>query len=119
MGPRIIFHISADSAYLSWEAAYRIQHGDSPDLRTVPSVAGGPGLIIVPPNYGLYMQCSRAIGGILREYSPFVEQYAVDEYFMDMTDMEKIYRDLLDLAYKLEKRVRRIGFCCKYWNFKQ
>lgn len=38
---RIIFHIDANSAYLSWEAAYRLQHGEKIDLRTIPSIVGG------------------------------------------------------------------------------
>lgn len=41
MNKRIIFHIDANSAYLSWEAAYRLQHGESVDLRTIPSIVGG------------------------------------------------------------------------------
>ena len=38
---RLIFHIDANSAYLSWEAAYRLQQGEQLDLRTIPSVIGG------------------------------------------------------------------------------
>lgn len=38
---RLIFHIDVNSAYLSWEAAYRLQHGSKLDLREVPSVVGG------------------------------------------------------------------------------
>jgi len=38
---RLIFHIDANSAYLSWEAAYRLQQGEQLDLRLVPSVVGG------------------------------------------------------------------------------
>jgi DNA polymerase-4 len=41
MSQRIIFHIDVNSAYLSWEAVHRLQHGDPLDLRTVPSVVGG------------------------------------------------------------------------------
>jgi len=116
MSQRIIFHIDVNSAYLSWEAVHRLQHGDPLDLRTVPSVVGGdpvtrhgivltksipakkfniqtgesilsasakcPGLIIVRPNYGLYMQCSRAFGDVLREYSPLIEQYSIDELYV-------------------------------------
>ncbi|AHF11244.1 hypothetical protein DEHRE_02290 [Dehalobacter restrictus DSM 9455] len=116
MSRRIIFHVDVNSAYLSWEAVHRLQHGDPLDLRTVPSVVGGnpetrhgiiltksipakkygiktgesvyeakakcPKLIIVPPNYLLYMQCSTAFGDILREYSPQVEQYSIDELYV-------------------------------------
>jgi DNA polymerase-4 len=38
---RLIFHIDANSAYLSWEATYRLQQGEQLDLRTIPSVIGG------------------------------------------------------------------------------
>src|SRR5690554_1545813 len=111
-GDRIILHIDVNSAYLSWEAAYRLQHGASLDLREVPSVVGGneekrhgivlaksipakrrgihtgevlwqarskcPDLIVVPPDYSLYMQCSNALIDLLSEYSPLIERYSVD-----------------------------------------
>lgn len=114
MGNQIIFHLDVNFAYLSWDAVHRIQHGETLDLRIVPSVVGGnpethhgivltksipakiyniqtgetiytakaKWLIIVPPNYGLYMQCSRAFGDILRGYSPLGEQYSIDELYV-------------------------------------
>ena len=33
--------IDVNSAFLSWEAVYRLQHGETVDLRTIPSVVGG------------------------------------------------------------------------------
>lgn len=41
MDSRIIMHIDVNSAYLSWEAAWRLQHGAEIDLREIPSVVGG------------------------------------------------------------------------------
>ena len=41
MKDRIIFHIDVNSAYLSWSAAYRLQQGDSLDIRAIPSIVGG------------------------------------------------------------------------------
>ncbi|WP_139905441.1 DNA polymerase Y family protein [Clostridium thermarum] len=38
---RLIFHIDVNSAYLSWEAVYRLQHGEDVDLREIASVVGG------------------------------------------------------------------------------
>ena len=145
MSQRIIFHIDVNSAYLSWEAVHRLQHGDPLDLRTVPSVVGGdpvtrhgivltksipakkfdiktgesifsasakcPGLVIVPPNYGLYMQCSKAFGDILREYSPLIEQYSIDEYFVDFSNMERLYKDPVETAYMIKDRIKNeLGF---------
>ena len=38
----IIFHIDVNSAFLSWEAVYRIAHrGGELDLREIPSAVGG------------------------------------------------------------------------------
>ena len=145
MSNRMIFHIDVNSAYLSWEAVHKLQHGDTLDLRTVPSVVGGdpvtrhgivltksmpakkydiqtgetlysakakcPELIIVPPNYSLYMQCSRAFGDILREYSPLVEQYSIDEYFMDFTNMGRVHADPVATAYMIKDRIKEeLGF---------
>ncbi len=36
-----IMHIDANSAYLSWEAVYRLQNGSQVDLREIPSVVAG------------------------------------------------------------------------------
>ncbi|KGK85913.1 DNA polymerase IV [Desulfosporosinus sp. HMP52] len=145
MSQRIIFHIDVNSAYLSWEAVHRLQHGDPLDLRTVPAVIGGnpetrhgivltksipakkfdiqtgesvfsakakcPKLIIVPPNYGLYMQCSKAFGDILREYSPLIEQYSIDEYFMDFSNMGRIFKDPVEAAYTIKDHIKNeLGF---------
>ena len=39
---RRIFHIDVNSAYLSWEAVYRLWHeGSDLDLREIPSAVGG------------------------------------------------------------------------------
>lgn len=37
----VYFHIDVNSAFLSWSAAHRLQHGASLDIRTIPSVVGG------------------------------------------------------------------------------
>ena len=42
MSDRTIFHIDVNSAFLSWEAVYRLKHlGGKLDLRTIPSAVGG------------------------------------------------------------------------------
>lgn len=39
---QVIFHIDVNSAFLSWEACYRIHHhGGKLDLRTIPLAVGG------------------------------------------------------------------------------
>jgi len=42
MAERVIFHVDANSAFLSWTAAYRVKVlGEKEDLRDVPSVVAG------------------------------------------------------------------------------
>ncbi|MCM1048440.1 MAG: DNA polymerase IV [Clostridiales bacterium] len=38
---RIIFHIDVNSAFLSWSALDKLQHGSDIDLRSVPAIIGG------------------------------------------------------------------------------
>lgn len=40
MGDRLIFHIDVNSAFLSWEATWRVLNGEA-DIREIPSVVGG------------------------------------------------------------------------------
>lgn len=37
----VYFHIDVNSAFLSWSAIHRLQHGEKLDIRTIPSVVGG------------------------------------------------------------------------------
>lgn len=142
---RIIFHIDVNSAYLSWESVYRLQHGAAVDLRDIPSAVGGdeasrhgiilaksgpakkykihtgeslfaakqkcPNLVIVPPHYDLYMQCSAALIRLLEEYSPDIQIFSIDECFMDYTNTEKLLGEPLALAYKIKERIKEeLGF---------
>lgn len=143
---RVIFHIDANSAFLSWEAVYRLHHlGGSLDLREVPSAVGGdkskrhgiilaksipakkykiqtgepvtdalrkcPHLILVPPNYNLYQKSSEAFVRILKEYSSEVEQYSIDECFVDMTSTVSLFGEAEDVANEIRERVyNELGF---------
>ena len=143
---KIIFHIDVNSAFLSWEAVYRLAHkGSALDLREVPSAVGGdvtkrhgiilaksipakkygvqtgetlsearrkcPDLLLAPPNYGLYRECSAAFLGILREYSDLVEQYSIDEAFVDMTESCHLFGAPEETAGQIKDRIRdELGF---------
>ena len=146
MFEKIIYHIDVNSAFLSWEATYRIHHkGGKVDLREQVAAVGGyvtmrhgiilaksipakqyniktgesllearqkcPDLIIVPPNYNLYEQCSAAFMRILREYSDTVEQYSIDEAFVDMTATCHLFGTPEETAHVIKDRIRdELGF---------
>lgn len=142
----VIFHIDVNSAFLSWEAVYRLTHkGGQQDLREIPSAVGGDitlrhgiilaksipakkygirtgesipeakrkysNLVLVPPNYGLYEQCSAAFLEILREYSDVVEQYSIDEAFVDMSTSCHLFGTPEETALQIKDRIREeLGF---------
>ena len=141
---RIVFHIDVNSAFLSWESAYRVKRGMD-DLRLVPSAIGGdrdkrtgvilaksipakkygvktgepvgmalkkcPTLILARPNFALYESCSKAFMDICKQYTPIVEKFSIDECFLDMTGMEKIYPDILVTANEIKNRIKNeLGF---------
>lgn len=66
---------------------------------------------MVPPDYDLYMSCSDAMYGILKQYSPLIQRYSIDECFMDYTASAPRFGDPVALALRIGDRMRReLGF---------
>lgn len=142
---RTIMHIDVNSAFLSWQAVYNLQRGETLDLREIPSVVGGsqadrrgivlaksipakkfgiitgevlwqarqkcPELVVVPPNYDLYMKCSNALYELLKEYSPKLQRFSIDELFLDYTGMEIHFGDAVTAAHIIKDRIKKeLGF---------
>ncbi len=141
MSEPLIFHIDVNSAFLSWEASYRVNTlGEEEDLRLIPSAVGGdierrhgivlakstpakkykittgeplvnalkkcPNLVIVPPNFDLYVKCSSELMKLLKEYAPEVEQYSIDEAFCNMTGTSMLYGSPVEFANKLKDIIK-------------
>jgi len=70
-----------------------------------------PGLIIVPPNYYLYMKCSNTLYGLMTGYSPILQRFSVDEMFLDYTGLEPHFGDPVTAAHLIKDHIRReLGF---------
>ena len=146
MPERVIFHVDANSAFLSWTAAYRVRVlGESLDLRDIPSVIAGdkasrhsiilaksgpakkygiqtgeplfqalekcPDLVVAPPDYSLYVEASRHFVQMLRQFSPMVQQYSIDEAWVDMTGTQRIFGAPRLAAEKMRQRIwDELGF---------
>lgn len=146
MAERVIFHVDANSAFLSWSAAYRVKVlGEETDLREVPSVVAGdkasrhsiilaksipakkygiqtgeplfqalekcPELVVIPPDYELYVQASRHFVDMLRQFSPAVEQYSIDEAWVDMTGTQRLWGQPRLAAELMRRRINEeLGF---------
>ncbi len=70
-----------------------------------------PGLTVVAPDFDWYVQNSKALIRILSDYSPDIEQYSIDEAFLDMTGTEALFGPVVDTAHAIRNRVREeLGF---------
>ena len=68
-------------------------------------------LIVVPPDYNLFARCSDSLVNLLKEYTPSVQRFSCDECFLDLTNMEHLHGDPIELAYKLKDRIEKeLGF---------
>lgn len=141
----IIFHIDANSAYLSWTAVKLLQHGYHQDIRQCNAVIAGdpanrhgiilakslsakrhgihtgdslfqarqkcPDLLVFPPDYNLYMDCSEAMFQLLNEYSDLVQRYSIDECFLDYSQSRLYHGDPVTAACQLKNRIHQeLGF---------
>ncbi|WP_034328475.1 DNA polymerase Y family protein [Alkaliphilus transvaalensis] len=70
-----------------------------------------PDIVVVPPNYSLYMKCSNALFQLLKEHFPSIQRFSIDEFFLDYTGMEPHYGDPIETAHKVKERVKKeLGF---------
>lgn len=70
-----------------------------------------PNLLIISPNHKLYKEYSNAFMDILREYTPDVEQFSIDEAFMDMTGTQLLFGEPIAAANQIKDRIKKeLGF---------
>lgn len=87
--------------------AYQIQTGES----LFSARRKCPNLTVVPPDHKLYVKRSAELIRMLSEYTPKVQQYSIDEAWMDMTGIRMAEMNPVDFAYRLKNRIRKeLGF---------
>lgn len=70
-----------------------------------------PALVLVPPDYQLYIKMSNSLGELVTDFSPDIEQYSIDEFFIDYTGLESIIGEPIAAAALIRKRAREeLGF---------
>ena len=70
-----------------------------------------PALVVAEPDYDLYVTASRRLMALLQSVSPDVEQYSIDEAWVDMTGTTSLYGPPVMAARMLKDRIRQeLGF---------
>ncbi|MDR1087837.1 MAG: DNA polymerase IV [Coriobacteriales bacterium] len=70
-----------------------------------------PELVVLKPDYELYIRQSRAMYEILYDFSPAIERYSIDECYMDYTASRGLFGDPVEAAHTIKDRIHKeLGF---------
>lgn len=87
------------------------QKGIKPPINLYEARKIYPNLIVVKPDRNFYKLCSSKLVALLKHLFPKVEQFSIDECFVDYTEMKKVYGDEIVFAHKLKDEIyKRFGF---------
>lgn len=131
---RVIFHIDCNKFFASVECLHRpeirecpVAVGGSVEKRhgivlTANQIAAGygvktaeplwqavgkcPKLIVVPPNYPLYVRFSNLARKIYSDYTDKVESFGLDECWLDVTDNVSGFEEGAELADRIRLRIK-------------
>src|SRR3972149_5067615 len=96
--PRAILHLDADAFFASCEQAMR--------LSEVKKVC--PDAVLLPSDYETYSLFSLRMFEIIRRFSPDVEEYSIDEAFVDLTGLRRSFHGSYGIiAQKMQKSVEK------------
>jgi len=131
---RWILHVDMDAFYASIEQRDHPEYRDKPLMigaapnqrgiistcsyearkfgvhSAMPSRTAGrlcPGGIFIPPDIAKYSQESRQIMKVLQSFTPDVEQVSVDEAFLDVTHVEQLWGNPVQLAKRIKTQIRK------------
>lgn len=83
---------------------YGIQTGEA----IVTAIQKCPNLVVIPPDYGLYVRASGAFIRKLKQYSDHVIQYSIDEAWVVLEGFEGLYGrgQMVRLAHELKEEIK-------------
>ncbi|AXH37326.1 DNA polymerase IV [Humibacter sp. BT305] len=127
-GEATVLHADLDAFYAS------VEQRDAPELRGRPVIVGGgvvlaasyeakargvrtamggrqardlcPDAVVVPPRMEAYSAASRAVFAIFRDTTPHVEGLSIDEAFLEVGGLRRLYGTPEEIAVRLRQRVR-------------
>ena len=140
MQARIIIHVDMDAFFASVEQAADPSLRGKPvlvcgglDTRTVVAAASYearkygvhaamplaiarikcPNGIFIEGDPEKYIYTSIRLNGLFREFTPIVEEFSIDESFLDVTDVADRYGGAMEMGRQIKQRIReRFGLPC-------
>ncbi len=64
-----------------------------------------PNLLVVPPNYQVYVRASKSLVEFLNTFSPDIEIFSIDECFIRFKDINK--KQAIELAYSIKEQIKQ------------
>ncbi len=65
-----------------------------------------PNGIYLPVRMKRYMEVSRTVMDVLKDYTPGFQQISIDEAFLDMTGTERLFGPPLEIAKEIKQRIK-------------
>ncbi len=65
-----------------------------------------PNLVVVPPNYSLYIRFSKEVREIYKNYTDLIESFGIDEAWLDVTESTKLFGTGEKIANEIRSRIR-------------
>lgn len=70
-----------------------------------------PGLVVLPLDFEWYRKCSADMMAICASYSDVIQQFSIDECFIDMTNFPYGEKNKIEVAYQLKDEIKsELGF---------
>lgn len=66
-----------------------------------------PNLVILKPNFSLYLRFSELVQRIYAKYTDLIEPFGIDECWLDITQSTKIFGHAKMIAYEIKERIKR------------
>lgn len=132
---RVILHVDCNKFYASVECLYRPEIRDKPvvvggsekdrhgivltkneiaskfGIKTAEPLWKArekcPMLVVVPPNYPLYMEFSSLVNQIFYEYTDQIEPFGLDESWLDVTGSQKLFGSGYEIANEIRERIKK------------
>lgn len=64
-------------------------------------------LVVVPPHYREYTNISRKVFGLYTTFTPLVESFGLDECWLDVTGVKRLFGEPAEVAYKIKEAVKK------------